>query len=763
MRKFIAQLSDNKKAFFIFLFLLGAVFSRVIVNQQTFFSDVIGLPFRGGAHHYDGPKTFWDLDATNYMHFEVPQTIYWMTELQKGNFAFWNPYQGNGQPLSASITSGIYNPLKLALFFLFPYMKTFDFYLLLRFLIAGFGTYLFLKKIGLSHRSSLLGGIAYMFSAYFVLWITHWSLGADMMTPYLLLGAERLLKDPVTKNVLFLAIAWAIMVLSQNPEAVILVTILALAYFVYRYLADKEAMRTSIFAFIFALGIALVLSFPMIWDTAVFFSQGSTGQGHTAEWVADYREYHSNFPVQLARFFRLPVPPTLFVEASRVGTSTMGEDSIIVTYIGTFVLLLTIAAFSFKNKIEHIPFLIFFGGVILFFILMWLAVPPISWLERLPVLAEVNVFRYVGIFHFALAILAALGFQNIKNQNISPKKFWTILVFLMAPFAGLMAFSSGFRGSYRLVFNETDLAKADRFIGRFPEMLQIVVRWLIHYPYAYAALVFGVTAFFFLLFFFLWKKKMFNLMFLFLVSELVLYMPKWRDTSNFQDPYKEPPFVLYLRSRPDADSYRILPVDRVLMSHVATGYGLKSIGTFEGVLLESYIKSLKPLFEGGFLKQEYEMYKFGEAELIDNSAYPPLFSAASVKYIVSEKPLPENVPYKLIYDNDVKIYENKDALPLTRIETDGGRILTDAAITGREPNRVTIRTSAKEEGMLVLAETNYPGWRVFVDGKEREIETVHITFRGVRLDSGSHEVVFSYWPFSRETLWAIVGRGNGAK
>ncbi len=146
MRKFIAQLSDNKKAFFIFLFLLGAVFSRVIVNQQTFFSDVIGLPFRGGAHHYDGPKTFWDLDATNYMHFEVPQTIYWMTELQKGNFAFWNPYQGNGQPLSASITSGIYNPLKLALFFLFPYMKTFDFYLLLRFLIAGFGTYLFLKN-----------------------------------------------------------------------------------------------------------------------------------------------------------------------------------------------------------------------------------------------------------------------------------------------------------------------------------------------------------------------------------------------------------------------------------------------------------------------------------------------------------------------------------------------------------------------------------------------------------------------------------------
>ncbi|MBI3589597.1 MAG: YfhO family protein [Candidatus Liptonbacteria bacterium] len=755
VKNFVGRQSQSKKAFVFFAVLIGIVFFRIIINQQTFFSDGPGLPLSAGSYYYHGPKTFWDLDSTNWSHFEVPQTLYWSQELRKGHFAFWNPYQGNGQPLSASITSGIYNPLKLALFTLLPFLKTFDYYLLIRFLIAGFGAYLFLKKLRLSHQSALLGGVAYMFSAYFVLWITHWGFAADMMTPYLLLGIERLLSSPIIKNIFFLGIAWGIMVLSGNPEAVIIVTLLSLSYFVYRYFTSKISLRFTGRAFIFSLCVALIMSLPMLWDMSLFFSQGSGGQGHTVEWIDAYRAEHNHFLVQLEKFFHLPVPPTLFLEASIVGTSTMREDSLIVTYMGTFILLLTIAAFSFKKKTEHISSLVFFGGAASFFILMWLGVPPVSWLEWLPVLKRVTFFRYVGAFHFTLAILAAIGFENMKSQNVSLKKFWAILLSFLGPFTGLMVFSPSFRHSYKLVFNEIDLNKISLYIGRFPAPLQNFINWLIHNPYSVAALVFGTTFFFLLLFLFLWKKKLFNLIFVFLIVEMVFYIPKLRDTSNLQDLYREPPFVVYLKSRPDVDSYRILAIGRTLMEHIPTGYGLKNMGNYEGVLLQSYVNSLKPLFDGGFLKRESDMYVFGEADKLGDINFVPLFNVASVKYIVSEKPLPKDAPYPLVYDHEVKIYENKTALPIARIETEDGQALKDVIISHREPNRVTLETHAARDGLLVLAETNYPGWRVFVDGKESQIITAHTTFRGVRLSRGDHLIDFTYWPFSAATFRTI--------
>ena len=96
-------------------------------------------------------------------------------------------------------------------------------------------------------------------------------------------------------------------------------------------------------------------------------------------------------------------------------------------------------------------------------------------------------------------------------------------------------------------------------------------------------------------------------------------------------------------------------------------------------------------------------------------------------------------------------------MPLVRIEGDDGRTLLDASIVSREPNGVTIKTNAQEGGTLVLAETNYPGWTVKVDGKTADITTVHDMFRGVRILPGAHEVVFRYWPFTGDTLRAIVG------
>jgi uncharacterized membrane protein YfhO len=49
---------------------------------------------------------------------------------------------------------------------------------------------------------------------------------------------------------------------------------------------------------------------------------------------------------------------------------------------------------------------------------------------------------------------------------------------------------------------------------------------------------------------------------------------------------------------------------------------------------------------------------------------------------------------------------------------------------------------------LVLADSHYPGWKAFVDGKQEVIRRANLFFRAVPLPAGNHTVEFRYEPRS---------------
>jgi uncharacterized membrane protein YfhO len=59
------------------------------------------------------------------------------------------------------------------------------------------------------------------------------------------------------------------------------------------------------------------------------------------------------------------------------------------------------------------------------------------------------------------------------------------------------------------------------------------------------------------------------------------------------------------------------------------------------------------------------------------------------------------------------------------------------------------------DGFLVLSDTYYPGWQVFVDGEEAKIYQADYLFRAVPLKQGEHVVEFRYSPSSFRTGLAI--------
>src|SRR5258708_5872164 len=69
--------------------------------------------------------------------------------LKQIQLPLWNPYNGSGMPLLATVNSGLLDPFNI-LFFFFPYLTAWNIYLLLQFVLIGFFTYLYMRSIRLS-------------------------------------------------------------------------------------------------------------------------------------------------------------------------------------------------------------------------------------------------------------------------------------------------------------------------------------------------------------------------------------------------------------------------------------------------------------------------------------------------------------------------------------------------------------------------------------------------------------------------------------
>src|SRR5258706_1870851 len=91
----------------------------------------------------------------------------------------------------------------------------------------------------------------------------------------------------------------------------------------------------------------------------------------------------------------------------------------------------------------------------------------------------------------------------------------------------------------------------------------------------------------------------------------------------------------------------------------------------------------------------------------------------------------------------------KDVLLDGRVEiTPADAFKGEAKIDAYQNQAVTIRASLNAPGILVLADSYYPGWRAYVDGKDERIYRANLFFRAVKLAAGAHRVEFRYEPWS---------------
>ena len=187
--------------------------------------------------------------------------------------------------------------------------------------------------------------------------------------------------------------------------------------------------------------------------------------------------------------------------------------------------------------------------------------------------------------------------------------------------------------------------------------------------------------------------------------------------------------------------------------------------------------------------------------------------AAWSGFRLGNEPNPNRPPFEPIYDGEVHLYRYDDILPraaiyygadvranerevlqrladpaldvfqtvvlnastlngeqraaLASINRQGRRREQPARITSYQSQSVSIEANLDGAGILVLNDSDYPGWTVDVDGRAGQWFTANYLFRGVLLPPGKHTVRFVYRPrsftygatVSAATLLCLLGFG----
>jgi hypothetical protein len=78
-----------------------------------------------------------------------------------------------------------------------------------------------------------------------------------------------------------------------------------------------------------------------------------------------------------------------------------------------------------------------------------------------------------------------------------------------------------------------------------------------------------------------------------------------------------------------------------------------------------------------------------------------------------------------------------------------------AAIVSHESTRVRITADSPRPALVVLTDSNYPGWNAYVDGEKTPLLEANYLFRGVAISAGRHTIEFVYEPRSYAYGFAV--------
>jgi hypothetical protein len=184
-----------------------------------------------------------------------------------------------------------------------------------------------------------------------------------------------------------------------------------------------------------------------------------------------------------------------------------------------------------------------------------------------------------------------------------------------------------------------------------------------------------------------------------------------------------------------------LPVERhkIFVRTMRKSAALFNLAGIKYVLLEE--DPGYPGYVRAYVGSDFEIYE-------NESVLPRSFIVHQVEVIPLEQGVLDRLLGEDFDPSRTVILEEEPLSNLDQTVLPSESDLHGAKIALYSPHRIIIEADLKADGFLVLSDTYYPGWKVYVDGREDKIYQADYLFRAVFLKQGRHVVEFRYSPLS---------------
>ncbi len=702
-----------------------------------------------------------------------------------GDLRLWTPLKAQGRPLASVLQSSFFHPLTLFLITVFPLAQGFSLLIAAKLGLSGFFMYLFLRTLDVSRAGSVLGGVAYMFSGFNVVWLLWPHTLVSSFAPLLFLQVEKLVRSPRPRNIAFLSVVVAIMVFGGFPSVAGYFFYAAGLYFLARL--AQTLVRSADWKRALWTGGAFGLSFAL--GAGITALQLLPTLEHVDFIDLSYRKGLSHASLPLKQGIQLAFPNyygnQVFGNFEGHGLKNLNESS---GYVGIITLGLALWGFGVSLVRRRGP-AVFLGALALLSLAIIYEIGPFLDLVRpFPVFENNPSIRLLSVFGFAAAAVAAFGFDELRHFR--PLGWLSRASLLAVGAAGTtVAGMLGYLG-YEILQRREFLS---HFVHNFPIMELHTFRLV--------TVAFGLSlVMLFLILVFLHLRRSvaalpFALVVLVLVSsDLLVFGYRQNPTVPDEYFYPETPAIRFLKThmRPYE---RMAPFDRTFMiPGTELIYGLNS--SFSHNLYSQRQRELMRAFSEKPFASPTAAVPISKRT--DFSS--PIIDVLGIRFLTIRYSsdlfdlAPElQARYDLVYANpgEIKIYENKRFAPAFLAPTvihieDPEDILPTMQRGGFDPRQVAIveeappaeweatlrdtadgassvtvteygsdsaayEVEASTPALLVVPELYHPGWKASVDGQPTKIYQANYIFRGVFVGAGQHEVEFKYRPASFRT------------
>lgn len=731
----------------------------------------------------------------------------WRRTVLAGHLPLWNPYILGGLPFLADAQFSTLYP-SMVLNLILPLHRALAVDLTLHVFLLGVFTYAFLREKRLSSGAAFVGAVTMAFSGFVAVRITQPSLLRTLAwMPLLLLVVERVAaRSKGWRAAPYVGLILAVQVLAGHLQTVLLSSLFAVAYGLWRSIALQRGVRGATepilsVATVFILGalLALALAAVQVLPGVEFVSHSDREGGNAFQFATSFALPLRQLPMLLS--------PKLF--GSPGDGLYWGEWLYweMVGYFGVAALVLAVLGLWCSARRDRV----FWGGMALLGVA--LALGGLSPIYRLaywfvPGVAYFRApARFLLWYGWGVAVLAAYAVEWLKSAEPAGRRWRAVASGLVVVGALSLYWAVGGPGVTRVARDLSDsVMRSSGYLppSLYADALSLVKDVTIGEGRRFAVLWIGAA----LLVLLTWSRRLnrqlaVSLLGVLVLADLFSYGMNFYPTVAPAELSAPPSTVrlLDLKGR----EYRILTTPTLSFGTWARAMTF-SFAAAENHNLETYRSALVPNIAAQWqvpnawgytpmsLARPRQFMALAISQAGKNAGRSPLIDFMGAKYIFTRANLEGS--YVQTFSGAFNVWRNDNALPrgylVTRyIVEPNDELLPQKFVGGWDPRRLVIldrrpdhsyglrdaadpgaiiRRAYRPNGLsfdlaltapsiFVLSDAYYPGWRAYVDGVEHPIYRANYAFRAVFLPAGARSLEFVFYPLS-VAVGGVVSLGS---